>query len=116
MDFSVTKFNWGLLRKCPDGWGSEYLNYDNSYIIVIVLEGNVLYKHKNREILATKNDILIFPPGFERSGFSRSTEFVTIKFHLETDMDANIFFNSSYVHIPNVGNDIRNKFLDIAYV
>ena len=119
IDISVTKLNSVIKRKANSAWHNENLFYKNDYIMVIALDGKAKYMIKSEEIHIKKNDVLIFPPGIPRAGYTDKKdpwEFITINFNLDLNPDAAAFFKKDYVLFENQGASVRSKFFDIAYL
>lgn len=119
IDFSVTTLNHVIKRKTNYQWRIDKLLYQNEFNMVIALEGKSKYIIDSQEIYVKKNDILIFPPGIMRSGYTDKLdpwEFITITFNLELNDEAAEFFNKRYIFFENQGALFRSKFFDIAYL
>ena len=118
MDFSITKVNRVVQRLRSNPWHAERLYFKQEYIMVIVLEGEITYIIDDRRVFAQKNDVLIFAPGFARSGYSnpqKPLSFVSVNFNLEHNDAAKEFFIPPFVLFAEIGESLRNKFADIAY-
>lgn len=119
IDFSVVTLNHVIKRKTNYQWHIDRLLYKKEFNMVIALEGKAKYIIDSQEIYVKKNDILIFPPGIMRAGYTDKSdpwEFITITFNLELNSEAADFFNKRYVIFENQGAPFRSKFLDIAYL
>ena len=119
IDFSVTALNHVIRRKPDCGWHKDRLFYQNEFDMVIALDGKAEYIIDSERIYIKKNDILIFPPGIIRTGYTNKSdpwEFITINFNLALNKEAADFFNKKYVCFENQGMPFRSKFLDIAYL
>ena len=75
LDFRITEVTRVIERQNAAGWRVENMQYENEFVVVIVLEGETEYMIGNEKYLAHKNDVLIFPPKVLRSGrFTQSME------------------------------------------
>lgn len=118
MDFSITKVNRVVQRLRINPWHAERLYFNESYIMVIVLDGEITYVIDDHTIFAQKNDVLIFSPGFVRSGYStpqKPLSFVSVNFNLEHNDAAKKFFTPPFLLFTEIGEPLRSKFADIAY-
>jgi len=119
IDFLITKINRVIHRKPSSNWRNETIFYESEYNIVIALEGKAKYIIDSKELTVKKNDILVFPPGIARAGYSDKQnpwEFITINFNLELNGGGKEFFDKGYLLFENAGASIRSRFLDIAYL
>ena len=95
MDFSITKVNRVVQRIRTNSWHAEGLYFKQAYIMVIILEGEITYIIDDRKVFAKKNDVLIFAPGYVRSGYSnpqKPLSFVSVNFNMEYNDAAKEFF------------------------
>lgn len=118
IDFTVQKVNWVIERPVNPHWKAEKLYYQKEYIMVMVLEGEVIYTINGEEVTAQKNDVLIFAPDTYRSGRTNPQNpwsFISVNFHLDGNEAFCKLFNRSYVHLQNAGERLRNQFSDMAY-
>ena len=119
IDFIITRLNRVIRRKPNLHWHNSRLYYESEYNMVIVLGGKAKYIINSEEIYLKKNDVIIFPPGIVRAGYTDKSdpwEFITINFNLELNEDGKEFFDKKYLLFNNIGTNIHDKFLSIAYL
>lgn len=118
MDFSITKVNRVVQRIRTNSWHAEGLYFKQAYIMVIILEGEITYIIDDHKVFAKKNDVLIFAPGYVRSGYSnpqKPLSFVSVNFNMEYNDAAKEFFIPPFLLFAEIGESLHNKFADIAY-
>ncbi len=119
MDFMIEDINRVIRRKPNPEWRMDKLLYEKEYNAVIVLDGKANYIIGNEKINVSKNDIIIFPPGIIRAGYTDKIspwEFITINFNMKLNKEGQKYFSKNYLLFKNAGAGFRSKFLDAAYI
>ena len=119
IDFIITQLNHVIKQKPNPDWHNNRLFYKSEYIMVVVLHGKAEYTINSEKIRLNTNDIIIFPPGIVRAGYSDKVnpwEFISINFNLMLNEDSKKYFDKDYLYFKNIGSGIISKFLDIAYL
>ena len=119
MDFMIENINRVIRRRPNPDWRMEKLLYEKEYNAVIVLDGKANYLIGDEKINVSKNDIIIFPPGISRAGYSDKIspwEFITINFNMKLNKEAKEYFSKDYLLFKNAGAGFRSRFLDTAYI
>lgn len=117
LDFRITEVTRVIERQNAAGWRVENMQYENEFVVVIVLEGETEYMIGNEKYLAHKNDVLIFPPKVLRSGktdLHNPWSFVSVIFRMNLNREAKEYFNKSILIWRNTGDSLRKLFTDAS--
>ena len=117
MDFCVTGISRIIQRPSAAGWAVENLRYEDEFVVVVVLDGEIEYRIDGDTIVAHKHDLLIFPPGVVRSGktsVQNPWSFVSILYRM--DEPGQDYFGRSIMVFREVNDSIVRYFLEAAKV
>ncbi len=117
LDFQILKINSVIHSHHINNWQAKKLCSKTSFVMFIALDGEATYLINNDVITVKADDLLIFPPGYVRSGYSNSHKcwsFININFDLAYNDAAKHFFEQPYLHFKGVEKYLLNKFKEIS--
>lgn len=116
-DFRITSIRRIIKRTAAEGWCVENLSYNHDFVLVIALNGKAEYTMNGEKFIVKKNDLLLFPPKFVRSGKAcpgSSWGFISIIFRMDMSDAAHDYFCKSILVFSDISNSFVKRFLDAS--
>lgn len=113
--FQIKKVKRIIERQNAADWSKKNIYYENEFVLVLIMNGEIEYRIGEECISLKKNDLALFSPGNMRSGIAKSNQlvsYISIILQLEANEQSKDLFRRPVMVMENVADSYRKLFMD----